>query len=273
MIPTPEFAVNPLSWKETATFDPGDGIPIEKASGFGRHIKRDAIKRGIVMDYAEVSGNITIDVTSRNSDLYLRYIGGSVGTITIYGQLPAGNTLYIDPITRGCNAIVGGVTYNLTGTRRGVAAFHSTGSGWSRPSQTMYNADVRNDLSVSNSAAIGNDLTVNDQITVGSYHYPGLYYTSYIVNLAVGATAVLPRGVLTVKYEVEPSSDEYSTLCSLQRRNFSAWEDVASFGNIWKVVDYLQSRFYITQTIFSNGSNYRFRNIRSSAWSYQYFKQ
>ena len=253
MIPTPEFAVNPLSWKETATFDPGDGIPIEKASGFGRHIKRDAIKRGIVMDYVEVSGNITIDVTSRNSDLYVKIIGSSVGTVTIYGQLPAGNTLYIDPITRGCNAVVGGVTYNLTGARRGVTAFHSTGSAWSVPSQTVHNIEVRNDLEVKGDFVLGDSFV------------PGTARVFYSTILAPGKTAVIPRGIIDI-----PNTIGRNVPCPLEQwvTQSSMWYPVAFFPTLEGATAYLTYRV----TIFSTGSNYRYYNRRDVNISLNYYK-
>lgn len=253
MIPTPEFAVNPLSWKETATFDPGDGIPIEKASGFGRHIKRDAIKRGIVMDYVEVSGNITIDVTSRNSDLYLRYIGGSVGTITIYGHLPAGNTLYIDPITgTGCNAIVGGVTYALTGARRGVVAFHSIGNSWRYPSQTVHNIEVRNDLEVKRDFVLGNSFV------------PGTARVFYTTILAPGQIAYIPRGIIDV-----PNTFGNNALCPLEYwiTASSAWWPVGLFPSIGE-----NNSLSYRVTIFSTGGNYRYYNRRNVNISLSYFK-
>ena len=250
MIPTPEFALNPLSWKETATFDPGDGIPIEKASGFGRHIKRDAIKRGIVMDYVEVSGSITIDVTSRNSDLYVKIIGSSVGTVTIYGQLPAGNTLYIDPITRGCNAIVGGVTYNLTGARRGVAAFHSTGSAWSVPSQTVYNMDVQNGLEVKGDFVLGNSFVPGTK----SVYYQGI--------LGPGQILYLPRGILDITNHFPTDAT-----CPLE---------VWLAGQPWYLpVGYFTgtaSNLSYRVTIFSTGNNYRMYNKRSVDIGVNYFK-
>lgn len=243
MIPTPEFAVNPLSWKETATFDPGDGIPIEKASGFGRHIKRDAIKRGIVMDYAEVSGNITIDVTSRNSDLYLRYLGGSVGTITIYGRLPAGNTLYIDPITgTGCNAIVGGVTYTLTGARRGVVAFHSIGNEWRAPSQTVHNIEVRNDLEVKGAFVLGNGFV------------PGTTRVAYSGTLIPGQVLYLPRGLIHV-------AQRLTSLATYPLETYYAgvWTPVLMQTDIAAGAE--RSFHHL---LYSNGSSFRLYNKQAS---------
>ena len=255
MIDTPPYAVNPKGWNRATSFEEGDGIPIERGSGFGGYLEREAIKQSIVKEYIEVSGATTVDVTNRIADLYIRCSAAGTPTITIVGTLPAGNTLYVDPRSYPCNVLIGGVTYALTGTR-GVVAFYCTSAGWQAPD--VYARDLRaiNDVSVGRDVAIARNLgvyasaSIAGVLTVGGLFTPGTDWTTVTVVVPNGGVAVLPRGALMVQHR-----GASSYLDILQVYQSGIWNGVMS--------GFLTSGggpSVLRSFVFSTGGNYRYYN-------------
>ena len=253
MIDTPPYAVNPKGWNRATSFEEGDGIPIERGSGFGGYLEREAIKQSIVKEYIEVSGATTVDVTNRIADLYIRCSAAGTPTITIVGTLPAGNTLYVDPRSYPCNVLIGGVTYALTGTR-GVVAFYCTSAGWQAPD--VYARDLRaiNDVSVGRDVAIARNLGVSGGasiaggLTVGGRFTPGTSWTVVSVVVPSGSVVVLPRGALLVQHLASGSSID-----DLQVYRDGIWMNVMSG---FMTSGGSPSVFH--SFVFSTGGNYRY---------------
>lgn len=187
MIDTPKYAVNPKSFRRAEAVEVGDGIPLEKASGFGSYIDREGLVDSLICSYTEISSTTTVDVSLRFSDVYLRVTGSDSPTITIAGALPPGRRLIVDAraitATTQCWIVVGGKTYRLF-KEEGVIEFICTSAGFARPSPAFYGVRALSYINCDGSGAfdgtvnIGGvcsvlgDIDANSNLTIGGRLVP-----------------------------------------------------------------------------------------------------
>lgn len=253
MIPTPLYSENPKGWTRAENFDEGDGIPIEKGSGFGNHITRDVMTASIVISYIEITASTTVDVSARYSDLHLRVVGSGEGIVTtVTGQLPQGRRLHMD-VQAAANAstlIIGGETYELP-AGGGVLTFVSTSDGWSAPLKLDFDLRIANDLTVDGAANF-----VGASNFLGGIHPNVRSQDDFILeytSLASGASMLVPVGVhlirslsggpITIDVHVHiPAGPGHALLFT--------WIDFSEGA--------------LTNVVPSDGVNYRIRNTSSS---------